>query len=519
MQSLVLGIDIGTTSISVVAVNESGTQVLSLTQPHRAGVTGLPIGCAEQNPGTLWRAVCSVLREVSDTTPGDSLQALGLTGQMHSTLLLDADMEPAGNIITWQDRRAVAKDAAGQSVYDLLLSQVSADAMEPTGCRLSPGYMGTTIFAMEHLKQLPASPCRASFVADWVSTMLSGQPPVTDRSHATSSGLYDLRNDCWSGQLLAATGIDPNCLPRVVGSGSIIGEVTVHAARQTGLPAGTKICNAIGDNQAAVLSSLPHGPDSLLINIGTGGQIVWRIPAFERVDGLDTRYLPSVSTGPVDTAYDADPWPRRTCQSPSSIGPASQNPPRLFKNYSGGHEFMLVGAGLCGGDDFTWINRTVRAWLQAFGVEKTEEEVWQCLAEQLAGGSDNLPALICEPFFAGTRLEPSRRAVIRDIGTTNFTPANVARSILDGIAETMLRTYQSAGGHRPDVLKEVALSGNGARQNPQLVRAVAERFGVTTQVAPCREEAATGAAMLAGVSIGFWPDLQTAQSKIHQRAS
>ncbi len=463
---LILGIDIGTTSVSVVAIDE-GQPVASATVVHSAAVVGLPQGYAEQSPDRLWQGVLTAVRQVTDAVVGDDIVAIGMTGQMHSTLLLDVAGQPCSNVITWQDKRAVVHRGDAGSVLDSLLARIPEDAMEPTGCRLAPGYLGTTLFALQQLAQLPAGFASATFVADWIAGRLCQQAPVTDRSHAASSGVYDLRLDTWSSPLLQAAEIDPAWLPEVRASGAVIGELSASTAEAIGLSAGTKVCNAIGDNQAAVLSALPNEGGVLLINIGTGGQIAWRMPTFQRVDGMDTRYLPSTT----DT---------------------------LHKR---GSEFMLVGAGLCGGDAIAWINRTVRQWLHAFGVDQTEDEVWRALSRHIEDLDNDIPPISCEPFFAGTRPDPECRAVFTEVGLTNFTPANIARSILYGIADTMHAVYLSASSVRPEPLDRIVMSGNASRQNPLLVKAVAERFGVSASVSGCREEAATGAAILASAAL------------------
>lgn len=482
--TLVLGIDIGTTSISVVAIEETGQLRASTTRTHGAAVSHLPAGYAEQSPELLWQAVLAAVRqvmtEIGDGHGSGKVAAIGVTGQMHSTLLLDEAGRPCSNVITWQDKRAAIHQQDGISLIDSLLSRVHIAALYPSGCCLATGYLGTTLFALQQLEGLPKNFAKATFVADWIAGRLCEQLPVTDRSHAASSGLYDFDVDNWNPELLAAAEVDASWLPEVRDSGAVIGEVTDAVATATGLPAGTHVCNAIGDNQASVLSSLPTKNDCLLINIGTGGQIVWRTPKFERVAEMDTRYLPGVS----------------------SAGDRSQ------------HQFMLVGAGLCGGDAFAWINRTVRQWLEAFGVERSEDEVWKQLALQIDELPTDMPLINCEPFFAGTRSDPLRRAKFSGVDTANFTPANVARSILHGIAETMYGVYSSASV-RPKRLRSIVMSGNGVRQNPLLVEAVSKRFGVKASVALCAEEAATGAAMLAGVRTQVWRNLQIAQQKIH----
>lgn len=461
-QSLVLGIDIGTTSVSVVAIADDQLVAVA-TVTHSATVAGLPQGYAEQSPERLWQAVLNAVRRVTASVSVADIAAIGLTGQMHSTLLLDTAGQPCSNVITWQDQRAVVHQGDDGTLLDSLLKRIPEDAMSATGCQLAAGYMGTTLFALRELRQFPSNFANATFVADWIAGRLCEQPPVTDRSNAASSGVYDLLDDAWSSRLMQAAEIDPDWLPEVRPSGVVIGELSSAMAEATGVNAGTKVCNAIGDNQAAVLNALPQDDGVLLINIGTGGQIVWRIPTFQRVVGMDTRYLPAVG------------------------GKSSA-------------EWMLVGAGLCGGDAFAWMNTTIREWLQAFGVTQTEDMVWQQLIQQITDLDDDLPPMTCKPFFAGTRSDPECRAVFTDVGLTNFTPANIARSILQGIAETMFGVYDSAM-FRPEPLTRIVMSGNAPRRNPLLVKAVADRFGVPASVSVGREEAATGAAMLAAAEL------------------
>ncbi|MEQ9411838.1 MAG: FGGY family carbohydrate kinase [Fuerstiella sp.] len=476
MTQVVIGLDIGTTSVSCVVIQQDGRLLTSITSPHNAGVADLPSGCAEQNPKVLRQAAFDALRRVMADSPGTTVAALGVTGQMHSTVLLNAANSVIGNVITWQDKRSLKIGLAGQSHLEELRQRAGDIHMQPTGCRLAPGYLGTTLYALKQAGQLPADLHHVSFVADWMVSVLTDQLPTTDRSHAASAGLYNLAQDCWSRPMLEAAEVSMDWLPVVSASGVPVGTVTDTVAEQTGMPVGTPVCNAIGDNQAAVISSLPSDPNSLLINVGTGGQIVWRVDRFRRVVGMDTRYLP--------TGSDA-----------------------------GG--FMLVGAGLCGGDAYAWVNQTIRHWLSDFGVSLSADEIWQRLAVLMAENGNN-ESLVCEPFFFGTRPEPDRRGVFCGVSADNFTPAGVAHSVLRGIAESMYDVYQHATGHRPEPLRRIVMSGNAARRNPALVAAVAKRFHVPTFVSGCYEEAATGAAMLAGVTVGCWSDLSEAEKCLNR---
>lgn len=477
---LLAGLDLGTTSVSAVAIRRDGGTAHAVTRNHNAAVPGISGGYAEQDPARILTTARHVLRELATACRSSRIVCLGMTGQMHSTVLLDKSCRPLTSVITWQDRRAVV-ESGGSTILERLLARCSIEALQNTGGRLAAGYLGTTMFALQELGQLPDRLHSVSLVADWVAGQLTEQTPVTDRSHAASSGLFDFRTDDWSDELIRATGMSRGMLPDVRESGVPIGRLSAAAAAETSLPSGIPVCNAIGDNQASVLGCLPESADTILINIGTGGQIVWHATGFCHHPWLDTRYLPS---------------------------------DRELADGEAGRQFMMVGAGLCGGDSLAWINRVIRSWLSVFGVERTDAEVWDSLTRQVCG--IDAAGLVCEPFFRGTRREPGRRGVFHGITEENFTPGHVALSILRGIAQSMHEVYTDSGRAVECQVQNVVMSGNGSRRNPLLVEAVRQRFGVPVQVARQSEEAATGAAILAGVRQGFWESIDTARRRVQE---
>lgn len=501
---LIIGLDIGTTSISAVAVSSGGVAEAVVTQPHAASVAGLPTDCAEQDPERLWDAVVRTLRHVAAEGRGRRVVGLGMTGQMHSTVLLDAHGQCLHNVITWQDRRSSRTrpaGATGVSVADAvagdapetLLQQLQAQLSEKdqwgTGCRLSAGYLGSTLFALRQLGELPARLASVAFVADWLGARLTGCRPVTDRTHAASSGLYDLVLDDWSDALLQATGIARAWLPDVRPSGDVVGRLTALAAELTDLPVGTPVGNAVGDHQAAVLSVLPDEAGVALINIGTGGQIAWRIPEFTRCEGLETRWCPADRLSTTMAA----------------------------QNLVAGGTCLLAGAELTGGDTVAWLHRAVHGWLSAFGVTLSDTEIRERL-QQLLSEPRAADGLICEPYFRGSRRDPARTGTLRGITADNFTPAGVASSVLEGLARSLQTLYLSAGTAAAP-LQRVLLSGNAARLNPALQAAVQRCFGVPVQLAPQTEEAATGAALLIGRSLGLWPTLAVGRRLLAEHAA
>ena len=140
--------------------------------------------------------------------------------------------------------------------------------------------MATTLHVLRSRQQIPRITSCAAFVTDLIAAKLADTEIITDRSNAAGSGVYDLQNDCWSDELIAAGGLNRRLFPSVCESGQVIGKLSREIATETGLTAGLPICNAIGDNQASILGSVAVGNPAIQIIIGTGGHISWHITKF-----------------------------------------------------------------------------------------------------------------------------------------------------------------------------------------------------------------------------------------------
>lgn len=474
---LALALDLGTTSIAAAAVAEDGRLVAHVQQPNDSGVAGLPIGYAEQDPNRIRQIACRVLRGLADVIP-EKPHCLGITGQMHGGLAFDANRRPITHVITWQDRRANLPDPQQQGSYlDGVLRHCSRAALFSAGSRPAAGFLGVTLFVLDRQdRSFIQRGSRVACVADWIAAELIDGSVSTDPGNAQSLGVFDLEHRTWSDELLAACHVPRALMPEVRESGAVLGGISNSIASETGLPAGLPVCNAIGDNQAAVLGSVPAGQPAIQINVGTGGQINWPVPLFTRLEGMETRYLP--------------------------VG-----------------RLMLVGPGLSGGDAYAWVNRTAGKWLAAFGIERSADDIYARMNElvQRLAHDPELPedqSLVCEPFFRGTRWNPKARGEFRGVTFDNFSLGHVAQSVLRGIAQGMYSFYEAAGESRPQHLDRIIGSGNGLRKNPLLVREISRRFARPVWFPTHTQEAAYGAALLAGASTGLWPDLETAGRNI-----
>src|SRR5262249_18425532 len=122
--------------------------------------------------------------------------------------------------------------------------------------------------------------------------LLTGTRPVTDPTFAASSGVFDIRAGAWDADLIAALGLSPSLFPEVRPSGAPLGTLTAAMAEATGLPEGLPVFVGIGDNQASFRGSVADLDDSVLVNVGTGGQVSVYTDEFRYDPRLETRPFP-----------------------------------------------------------------------------------------------------------------------------------------------------------------------------------------------------------------------------------
>jgi sugar (pentulose or hexulose) kinase len=478
--SVVVGIDLGTTTITALALNaESGDVLATVTVPTPAETTAP----AHKARGRCeWHAVriaeaageclCQLSRRLGAAWA--RLAGLGLTGQQHGTVLLDG-LWPQTPFIGWQDRRGEETYPGGNLTYvGEALRRAGDDAAQRTGCRLAAGYMAVTLFWLQTNNMLPGG-ARACFIADYFGGILTGTRPVTDPTCAASSGVFDCKAGAWDADLIEALGLSLSSFHEIRPSGAPLGTVTAEMAEATELPEGLPVFVGIGDNQASFLGSVADRDESVLVNVGTGGQV----SAYSD----DFRYDPMLETRP----------------------------------YPGGG-YLLAEAGLCGGRSYAVLERFYRqAGEQLCGVVTGEPlyAVMNRLAASVPRGADGLA---CEPFFTGTRHDPARRASWTGVSAENFTPGHITRALLEGMARAFRAGYDAVarlGGGKTRLIG----AGNGLRENPVLARCVSDEFGLPLRVPRHREEAAFGAALLAAVGAGVFPDLEAAGGLIRYSQS
>jgi sugar (pentulose or hexulose) kinase len=250
-----LGLDIGTQSARALAVTPDGDVLAVAAFPlasHRDGVRH------EQAAGDWWEAAAAACRETLARIPAGAVQALAICGTSGTVVAVDAEGEPLGPGLMYDDSRARVEaeraDRAGAAVWDQL------------------GYAGMPAsWALPKLLWLLRAHGREMRLAhqpDFVAARLVGHRVAADWSHALKTG-YDLVADRWPQEVLDRLGVEAGVLPDVVPPGALLGSVGADGAEATGIPAGTPVRAGMTDGCAAQIAAAALTPGSWNSVLGT----------------------------------------------------------------------------------------------------------------------------------------------------------------------------------------------------------------------------------------------------------
>lgn len=445
-----LGIDIGTTTLSVVLVDgDSGELIARETLSHSSFMDdGCPVGKV-QDP----ERILALVRECVESTvrAHGEPDCVGLTGQMHGMLYVDRAGDAVSPLYTWQDGRGGLPFADESSAVDLLRG---------AGCSAAAGYGLSTHLYLLRTGGVPKAAAKLTTISDYVGMKLTGRlAPVLSADMAASWGCFDLRSGWFRVEALESLGVDAGMLPETRRGYEVIGRTR----------GGAPVICSLGDNQASVIGSVRDINDTLLINIGTGSQ---------------------VSMG-TDRFID--------CSGSVELRPC------------GAQGYILAGSGLCGGRAYAMLERFYR---EIAGSDAPRYDAMQRQAQAFIDECGPEAAWHVRTAFSGTRDDPAARGSISGIGVDNFRPGALTVGVIAGILEELREAFdamRTLTGRSPALLVG---SGNGLRQNRLMQSLAEERFCLKLRIPAHMEEAAFGAALAAMAATGRKASLSEAQELI-----
>jgi xylulokinase len=456
-ESLFLGLDVGTSGVKAVLVSSLGDVRASATTPLMLSIPRP--GWAEQDPIDWWEASVASIRSVRSQVDGAPVAAVGISGQMHSSVFLDRSGEVVRPALLWCDGRTteecreIERRVGGEAqVRDL----VSNPALE--------GFtLPKVLWLRNHEPEAFRQVATVMLAKDYIRYRLTGEL-ATEPSDASATLMYDTARLRWSKEILDAMELSGSLLPPVGGSSEVLGHVNHEGAAACGLLAGTPIVGGGADNACGAAGVGVVAPGEGVASWGTSGTLLAPM-AEPRVDpGLRAHTFCHVAP---DTWY-------------------------------------VMGVVLSAGGAFAWYRDQVARELAGDPEvnRKLDDE-----ASSVARGSDGVTFL---PYLQGERT-PHRNAMARGafMGLSlAHTRAHLTRAVLEGVCFALrdsLEILRALGFS----LDEVLFTGGGAR-SPLVRQMLAEILGTRVAMVNREEGPAYGAALLAAVGVGAFPDLRAA---------
>lgn len=447
-----LGIDVGTSGLKAILIDAAGATVDEATSGYE--VRAPRPGWAEQDPDTWWEALQLALAALWDRGHDPAaVAAIGLTGQMHSLVLLDERGEVLAPSILWCDQRTA--DECGEITERIgaqgLLDLVANPAL--------PGFTAPKVLWVR--KHWPDALDRAAHILlpkDFIRQRLTGEI-ATDVSDASGTLLFDVRNRRWSTDVVRALGIDAALLPPAFEGSAITGSVLPGAAEQLGLVAGTPVVAGGSDNAAAAVGLAAVDPGVLTLSIGTSGVIFAPLDRFP--DAIDGRLHVFCHALP-------DRW-------------------------------HLMSVTLAAGGSLHWLREVLAPVLPAAG-----DAAYDWLMERAAAAPAGSGDLVFLPYLTGERtpiVDPAARGVFFGLNAGHRLE-HVVRSVLEGVAFSQRQGLDLM--RRAGAATAVARGAGGGLTSPVWRQVLADALGVGIQLAGPGTGAARGAAVLAGLGISMY---------------
>lgn len=459
-QRLLLGVDVSTTGAKALLIDQSGNVISSVTTPLTLQ-TPHPLW-SEQDPQQWWRGIkTSIKTALSEAEiSSEAIAGIGLTGQMHGLVMLDEDGEVLRPAILWNDQRT-------GSQCDQIRAMIGKEHLiRITGNDALTGFTAPKIlWVQENEPEVYERARHILLPKDYIRYKLTGEFAI-DRAGGSGTILFDLKERTWSEEILAALDIPAEWLPPTYEGPQITGEISAQASSETGLKAGIPVVGGAGDQAAQAVGVGAVEPGIIALTLGTSGVVF----------------------APTESAL-VEPQGRlhAFCHA---------MPER----------WHFMGVMLSAAGSLQWHRDTIAPELTF---------------DQLVGEAANVPpgseGLLFLPYLTGERTphpDPLARGAWVGL-TVRHHREHLTRAVLEGVAYGLKDSFTLIQGAGLGAIEQVRISGGGAKSQlwKQILADVLEVELVTVNTT---EGAAYGAALLAGVGAGLYPDVPQATESMIQ---
>ncbi len=453
LSALFMGIDVNSENVTVALLDYKGDIVTQVASGYKIDV--VKPGWTEQNPAIWWEALvnaCSTLKQRTDLT---KVQCIALTGQMHTTVVLDKHGQVLVNALLWNDQRS------SSSALELEQMVGTTRIKEITGNIMMPAF---TAAKLQWFKiNRPEIFHRIGHVLiakDYLRYCLTGEMAI-DVSDASGTGLFAVQQRTWSDELIQAFGFDRSWFPEALDSSSVSGLITKNTAHLLGLKAGTPVIAGAGDNAIASIAAGIFTAKQGLLRIGSAGSVII------------TTDEPQIF--------------RYNVQSVSSL-----------------HNFCHALSNLWYSMGNTLSAELSLHWLyDALAVYSPDEGAWQKLVSEILNVRTTDDWLIFLPYLGGERtphIDSKARGVFFGLNFRHDI-RHMALAVMEGVAFSQRDCL--------NVLRQVNLNVNHFKMIGEITRhpiwcqILADILDVPLSV-PYYQNSAQGAALMAGLAFGMY---------------
>ncbi|MEX0321897.1 MAG: glycerol kinase GlpK [Puniceicoccaceae bacterium] len=455
-EQYILSIDQGTTSSRAIVFDHEGGIV---SQAQREFKQHYPRdGWVEHDPLDIWSSQSSVTAEAltKANISSDNIAAAGITNQRETTLVWDRNTgEPVYNAIVWQDRRTASY------CRNLVKDGVEPAITDKTGLRLDPYFSGTKLaWILDNVENARKRAENGELLFGTVDTWLiwkftNGAVHATDVSNASRTLLFNIHKCEWDDDLLGVFDIPRQMLPEVKASSAVYGYISSNL-----YPANVPIAGVAGDQQAALFGQCCFDVGMAKNTYGTGCFLLMNTG--EQAIKSRNNLLTTIA------------W---------QIGDKV--------------EYALEGSVFIGGAVVQWLRDELQIIKNAQECDFLAEQVADNGGVYLVPAFSGLGAPHWDPYARGTILGLTRGA----------NKSHLCRAALESIAFQISDLIDSMRADSGIDLRQLNVDGGASNSHP-LMQFQADLLRVTVVRPETTESTALGAALLAGLAVGYWQDLQ-----------
>jgi xylulokinase len=452
-----MGVDIGTSGTRALLIDEAGKLVASATAEHPLSLPAP--GWAEQNPadwvGTAIATIRQVLAEAE--IGGGEVKGIGLSGQMHGSVFLDASDEVIRPAILWCDQRTGKQ-------CDWITSKVGRETLKAEIC--NPVLTGFTAPKIVWLRDNePANFERLRKVVlpkDYIRFVMTGEY-VTEVSDASGMALLNVPERRWSDVVIERIGLSKEMLATVMESPEVTGKVSASFAQATGLAEGTPVVGGGGDQAAGAVGNGIVEPGVVSSTVGTSGVVFAHL---ER------------------PAMDEEMRTHTFCHAVPG-------------------KWHVMGVMLAAGGSLQWFRNQLCSEEMAVAA-RLGRDPYELLTEAASRAPVGSEGLMFLPYLSGERTpypNPNARGVFCGV-SLRHDKRHMARAVMEGVAYGLRDSFEIIEAMGVEI-REVRASGGGARSR-FWVQMQADATGRPHAYINVDEGPAFGVALLAGVGTGVW---------------